>query len=597
MQNAETVLGVIHERGKRALPLKRLYRNLFNPSLYLRAYGRIYRNHGALTPGTTPETADGMSLTKIQTIIKAVRSERYRWLPVRRTYIAKKNSSKKRPLGLPSWSDKLLQEVIRSLLEAYYEPQFSPNSHGFRSGRGCHTALDKIHSEWRGTSWFIEGDISQCFDRLDHSMLLSILAEKIQDKRFLRLIQGLLEAGYLEEWRYYSTLSGSPQGGISSPILANIYLDKLDKFVETKILPKYNAGTRRTPNREYMRVHQQITHYKKKGDNQKVKQLRNQLQSLPSRTPNDPGYRRLRYVRYADDWLLGLSGPKCEAEDVKRQIGDYLNSSLKLELSEEKTLITHARTETAHFLGYEIVVLNNDHKHDRRGHRNINGQIGLKVPMKVVREKCKPYLYHGKPIRRTERTVNTAYSIVAQFQSEYRGIAEYYQLAFNRHQLGRLKYVMEQSLTKTLARKYRISVNQVYRRYRAILQTKQGPLKGLQVVIQRGEERKPLVAQWGGISLARRTIAVALNDSPPSIWNSQRSELVQRLLANTCELCGSHEDIEVHHIRHLKDLRQNGRRTQPEWVKNMAARKRKTLIVCRKCHEDIHAGRAQLNMV
>lgn len=590
MQNAETVLGVIQELGKRGLPLKRLYRNLFNPSLYLRAYGRIYRNHGALTPGTTPETADGMSLKKIKAIIEAIRYERYRWLPVRRTYIAKKNSSKKRPLGLPSWSDKLLQEVIRSLLEAYYEPQFSSKSHGFRPGRGCHTALDMIYTGWRGTAWFIEGDISQCFDRLDHTFLLSTLAEKIQDQRFLRLIQRLLEAGYLEEWRYYATLSGAPQGGVSSPILANIYLDKLDKFVETQVLPKYNIGNRRTPNREYMRVHQRISYYEKKGDKPKVQQLRKLLQSLPSRDPEDPRFRRLRYVRYADDWLLGFSGPKCEAEDIKRQIGEFLHSSLKLELSEKKTLITHARTEAAHFLGYEIVVLNNDHKHDQRGHRSINGQIDLKVPMKVIREKCKPYLGHGKPVRRTERIVNTDYSIVAQFQSEFRGIAEYYQLAFNRHRLSRLKYVMEQSLTKTLARKYRISVNQVYRRYRTTLQTGQGPRKGLQVTIERGEGRKPLVAQWGGISLARRTMGVELNDSPPPIWNSQRSELLQRFLADTCELCDSHDNIEVHHIRHLKDLNK-GKREQPEWVKNMAARKRKTLIVCRKCHEDIHAGR------
>ena len=591
MQNAETVLGVIQELGNRGLPLKRLYRHLFNPALYLRAYGRIYRNHGALTPGTTTETADGMSLKKIQTIIAAVRFERYRWLPVRRTYIAKKNSSKKRPLGLPSWSDKLLQEVIRSLLETYYEPQFSSQSHGFRPGRGCHTALDMIHTGWRGTTWFIEGDISQCFDRLDHTFLLSTLAEKIQDQRFLRLLKGLLEAGYLEEWRYYATLSGAPQGGVSSPILSNIYLDKLDKFVEMQILPKYNVGTRRTPNREYMRVHQRMSYYEKRGDKAKVQQLRKLLQTLPSRDPEDPGFRRLRYVRYADDWLLGFSGPKCEAEDIKRQIGEFLQSSLKLELSEEKTLITHARTEAAHFLGYEVVVLNNDHKHDQRGHRSINGQIGLKVPMKVIREKCNPYFSYGKPIRRTERIVNTDYSIVAQFQSEFRGIAEYYQLAFNRHQLGRLKYVMEQSLTKTLARKFRISVSQVYRRYRAILQTEQGPRKGLQVKIERSEGRKPLVAQWGGISLARRTMAVELNDSPPSIWNSQRSELIQRLLADTCELCESHDNIEVHHIRHLKDLKRKGNREQPEWVKNMAARRRKTLIVCRRCHEDIHAGR------
>ena len=213
MQSAETVLEIIHDRGKRGLPLERLYRCLFNPDLYLRAYGRIYRNHGALTPGTTAETVDGMTLATIQRIIATLREERYRWTPVRRVCIEKKGSTKKRPLGLPSWSDKLLQEVIRSLLEAFYEPQFSDHSHGFRPGRGCHTALDTLYRGWRGTAWFIEGDIKGAYDHVDHAILVSLLAEQIHDNRFLRLIRGLLQAGYLEEWRYTKTLSGVPQGG------------------------------------------------------------------------------------------------------------------------------------------------------------------------------------------------------------------------------------------------------------------------------------------------------------------------------------------------------------------------------------------------
>ncbi len=217
MQNAEAILEIIRDRGRRGLPLERLYRCLFNPELYLRAYGRIYRNDGAMTPGTTAETVDGMSMGKIQEIIDALRSERYRWTPVRRVYIQKKGSSAKRPLGLPSWSDKLLQEVMRSLLDAYYDPQFSDSSHGFRTGRGCHTALQEIYPTWCGTVWFVEGDISQCFDRLDHGILHGILAEKIHDNRFLRLVDGLLQAGYLEDWRYHANLSGSPQGGIVTP--------------------------------------------------------------------------------------------------------------------------------------------------------------------------------------------------------------------------------------------------------------------------------------------------------------------------------------------------------------------------------------------
>ena len=390
---------------------------------------------------------------------------------MRRTYIEKKNSSKKRPLGLPTWSDKLLQEVIRLLLEAYYEPQLSDRSHGFRPGRGCHTALLEITHNWHGTTWFIEGDITDCFGSLDHPILLSILAEKIHDGRFLRLIEGLLRAGYLEDWRYHATLSGCPQGGIASPVLSNIYLDRLDRFIEQDILPAHNRGARRTPYRPYTQLWQRAFTLEQQGDRVAGQALRRQMQAMPSRDPDDPGYRRLRYCRYADDWLLGFTGPRQEAEQIKACIGQFLHDHLKLELSPAKTLITHGQTQAARFLGYQIVVLHADHKHDWRGHRSINAAIGLKVPVGVIRAKCAPYLHHGSPIRRTERIVDTDFSIVAQFQAEFRGVAEYYRLAFNRHRLGKLKYVMERSLVKTLARKYRTTSGQIYRRYRAVLAT------------------------------------------------------------------------------------------------------------------------------
>jgi hypothetical protein len=250
-------------------------------------------------------------------------------------------------------------------------------------------------------------------------------------------------------------------------------------------------------------------------------------------------------------------------------------------------LITHGRTQSARFLGYEIVVLNNDSKHDHRGHRSINAQIGLKVPADVIRAKCAPYLHHGGPIRRTERTVNSDFSIVAQYQAEFRGLAGYYQLAFNLHRLDRLKYVMQRSLVKTLARKYRVRTSQVYRRYRAVLHTDHGPRRGLQVTVERAG-RSPLVAQWGGVSLARKIRIGNLDDHPTQVWNSGRSEIIKRLLADTCEMCGSHDGVEVHHVRHLRDLRIRGRANPPAWAEQMAARQRKTLVVCRACHEGIH---------
>ena len=250
MQDAETVLAVLRERGRKGLPCNELYRQMFNKELYLLAYGNIYSNQGAMTPGPCSETADGMSEAKIGEIIAAMRGERYRFAPVRRVYIPKKNG-KLRPLGLPSWSDKLVGEVVRLLLEACYEPRFSGRSHGFRKGRGCHTALRDVQNTWTGTVWFVEGDISDCFGKIDHEILMKILAEKILDNRFLRLIRNMLKAGYMEEWQYYKTLSGTPQGGVVSPFLSNIYLDKLDEYVERELIPQHTRGTRRKVNPQY----------------------------------------------------------------------------------------------------------------------------------------------------------------------------------------------------------------------------------------------------------------------------------------------------------------------------------------------------------
>ncbi|WP_345128437.1 reverse transcriptase/maturase family protein, partial [Streptomyces chiangmaiensis] len=281
MQEAEVVLNVLRERGRKALPLTQLYRQMFNKELYLLAYGNIYSNQGAMTPGVSEETADGMSEEKIEQIIGLMRQERYRFSPARRVYIPKKNG-KFRPLGLPSWSDKLVGEVVRLLLEAYYDPGFSERSHGFRKGRGCHTALREINNTWTGTAWFVEGDISDCFGSFNHEILLGLLAEKIHDQRFLRLIRHMLQAGYLEDWEYRDTLSGVPQGGVVSPILSNIYLHKLDEFVERELIPQYTRGALRTANPAYRLVDSHLRRARRRGDRAEARRLEHQMRSLPS---------------------------------------------------------------------------------------------------------------------------------------------------------------------------------------------------------------------------------------------------------------------------------------------------------------------------
>jgi group II intron reverse transcriptase/maturase len=588
MQNTDTVLSVLRERGRRGLPLERLYRQLFNPQLYLVAYRKLYSNAGAMTPGVTGETVDGMSLVKIGQIIDTVRRERWRWCPVRRIFIPKKNG-KRRPLGLPTWSDKLLAEVVRMLLNAYYDVGFSEHSHGFRPGRGCHTALQEIVDVWKGTHWFIEGDIARCFESIDHHLMLETLGEKIHDNRFLRLVGGMLSAGYLEDWKWGATLSGAPQGGVTSPVLSNIYLDRLDKYVETQLLPMFNRGKRRVENPAYERVSAAIRRARRQGDRTAVQTLRLHRRTLPSKDPQDPHYRRLRYVRYADDLLLGFSGPKAEAREIKHLLGRFLHDELKLELSEDKTLITHARTGKARFLGYDIVAQHSDDKLTR-GKRSINGAMGLRVPEEAITRRCAPYLRHGKPWHRSQMLSDRDYSIISQYQAEYRGVVQYYLLAADVCHLNRLHWVMETSLLKTLAGKHSSSVAKMARKYKATIDTPYGSRVCFQATVERGEGKKPLVARFGGIPLRRQKTAVLI-DRSPVLFTTSGNELIHRLLAGRCEVCGSTERLEVHHIRKLADLTKPGRNEKPAWVQIMAKRRRKTLVTCTHCHDAIHAGR------
>jgi len=589
MRNAETILNIIRQRGQRGLPVTDAYRLLYQRALYLRAYGKLYRNHGAMTPGSTRETVDGMSLEKIDTIINTLRDERYRWTPVRRTYVSKKNG-KRRPLGLPTWSDKLLQEVIRSILEAYYEPQFRNRSHGFRPNRGCHTALRDVMQHGRATKWFIEGDLNACFDRIDHSVLEAILQERFQDNRFLRLMRGLLKAGYLEAWTFNATYSGVPQGGVVSPILSNLVLDRLDRYVETHLIPAYTRGSRRRTNPPYVRLTVQASEARKRGAWHRVRRLRQQAQRLPSRDPYDPKFRRLWYVRYADDFLLGLTGSRGEAEAIKQELSDFLHHGLHMKLNEEKTVVTHAHDDCARFLGYEVHVLHENSKHDVRRQRCINGSIGLRVPTHVLAAKRTRYMRRGKPKPLPQRTLDDAYSIVAQYQAEWRGVVQYYRMAYNLHILQHLKYVMEVSLVQTLAKKYKTTCRKIYRRYGATIPTEDGDRKVIRITIDRDPPKKPLTTHFGAVSL-RWNKWVSINDAPTKpVW-SGRSEVVERLLAQTCELCGSHEHIEVHHVRKLADLASKGQTNPPSWKRRMVARRRKSLVVCRSCHEQIQYGR------
>jgi group II intron reverse transcriptase/maturase len=597
MQNAEIILEALRKLGKNGKPLERVYRQLYNENLYLAAYSKLYRNNGALTKGTQDETIDGMNLNRIYTIIDEIRTERFKFMPARRVWVDKKNG-KKRPLGIPNFKDKLVQEVIRGLLEAYYEPRFSDNSHGFRPTRGCHTALAQIRQQFKGIAWYIEGDIQGCFDNIDHTILMDILSRDIQDNRLLNLIKQGLKAGVMEGWQYHQTYSGTPQGGILSPLLANIYLNELDKFIVTELLPKWNQGEKRKRSPLIRNFEYRIRKAKERQDFNDVHQLIKERRQYPSMDIQDPDYRRLKYVRYADDFILGFAGTHAEALEIKNAIGQFLKHHLNLTLSKEKTLITQARKGKALFLGYHLSThqentkLYNDAPSDkiRYKRRSINGSTRLGVPYGLVTQKAKRFMAEGKPAHRVELLNRSVAEIIAQYQTEFRGLVEYYKYAEDVHVLGSLKYVMEQSLMKTLAHKLKVTVSAAYRKFQTTSIVEGQSYMVIQETIDTETGTKTFT--WGGIPLKRYRgeLTRPIEDQIHYFKWSDRSDLVTRLQKGKCEICGSEENVQVHHIRKLKDLkdRWKGRKEKPDWVKRMVALQRKTLIVCERCHQDIH---------
>lgn len=597
MQKANQILQAIRKLGEKRIPLTRVYRNLFCEELFLAAYGRLYKNQGALTPGIDPtETIDGMSLKRIKEIIDELRLERFHFRPVRRSYVEKKSGGK-RPLGITDFKEKLVQEVLRMILEAYYEPQIRDSSHGFRYQRGCHTALTTIKRKFGGTVWFIEGDIRGCFDNVDHDVLMAILARKIQDGRLLELIRRSLKTGVIEDWTYHQTYSGTPQGGVLSPILSNIYLHELDTFVEDVLIPRYTRGKQRKDNREYRNVQCRMLYARKQGQDEQAQKLQQQLQQMPSKDTKDPNFRRLKYIRYADDFILGFIGPKFEAEEIRNELGLFLQDALNLEMNESKTLITHARTQQAQFLGYAISVQHANDKvtsNRRTGAkpRSVNGGIRLGIPYGLIDQHIQRYMKDGKVRAEYGMIYHSDVHIINAFQQRFRGIANYYKYAVDRTKLRKLEHVMEESLVKTLARKFKISAKQIYRKYRGKLDVNGYTYTTLQVTTP--TKNGTSLTYWGAIPL--KVVKVGhetITDEIPFDRKYARTDLVQRLLADECELCGSHDSIEVHHVRKLSNLKQrwSGRKEKPEWVIRMIALHRKTLVVCRKCHVDIHAGR------
>ena len=600
MRSPERVLNSLNEHSKdSSYKFERLYRILFNEELFYVAYQKIASNGGSTTKGSDGRSIDEMSLARIETLIASLKDESYQPHPSRRVHIPKKNG-KTRPLGIPAFEDKLVQEVVRMILEAIYEGHFETTSHGFRPKRSCHTALLHIQKTFSGAKWFIEGDIKGFFDNIDHDVLVGILRERISDDRFIRLIRKFLKAGYVEDWTFHNTYSGMPQGGIVSPILANIYLDKLDKYVK-EYIRHFDMGTKRRPGKESNDLANErkrtVRKLKKVKDGTekaalvaRLKAIEQERAAFPSGDEMDGSYRRLKYIRYADDFILGVNGSKEDALRIKEDIKSFLSESLALELSEEKTLITHTG-KSAKFLGYEITVTRNNHqRRDVQGRlrRTYGKRVRLNVSMATLRDKLLEYgameikLRNGKeiwkPKCRSGLIFNDDLEILDRYNRETVGFCNYYLIANNCVVLHNFRYIMEYSMYKTFAGKYRSTVRKINKKYR---HNKLFTVK---------YEQKGVIKSrtFYKTSFKRRTTAFngSCDIEPYSIADVSRTNLTDRLKAEKCELCGATGKLIMHHVRNLKDLK-----GKESWKRLMSARKRKTIALCPSCHRLRHLGK------
>jgi RNA-directed DNA polymerase len=620
-------LAGIRKRSSNNGKIKDLFRIVVNcPDLWIQAYANIYANKGATTAGIDKEdTLDGFSQPRVEAIIQRLRNGTYHPRPVRRTYIPKRDGKRKRPLGIPGATDKLVQEVWRILLEAVYEPVFKDESHGFRPNRSCLTALSYIKRVWSGAIWFIEFDIKGCFDNLDFAIMEQTLKKKIDDLKFIRIIRAMMKAGYLEDWVYHRTYSGSPQGGIISPMLSNVYLHELDEYV-LRLSERYTRGRKRAANKEYQHIanqkHEIIRKIDcaRKGDGsekrlpelmQRYKELQAHQLILPSTERHDLDYRRLWYCRYADDFLIGTIGSYREAFLIMEDITNFLGDKLNLEISPEKTGIVHGRSEGVRFLGYKIKINRTERikkvklgkRYTRK--RSLRDNIILEIPKEIPQAFCKRKGYGNmiipKPMHRWSLLHLSDVEILLAYNTELQGLANYYCLAHNpKGRLSHLAYMTQNSFFKTLACKHKTTTRKIREQlmrnpnqkcrnsgsggkeyYSVKVQLKSGDIK---------EYKLFRLRDWDYQAIQSGLFKEAKVDTQATpLRYMVRTELIDRLFGNECEYCGSSgnsQHYEVHHIRKLSDIKEG----KQEWQQLMIARRRKTLILCSNCHSQLHAG-------
>lgn len=595
-------LGTISKEGK---SVNGLFRLMENPVLWKIAYANIYSNKGALTKRIKDETLDGFSYERVEKLINLLKSGKYEFAPVKRVYIPKKNG-KKRPLGIPNANDKLLQEVIRILLSEIYEPVFSEKSHGFRKNRSCHTALAQVQKSWTGTKWMVVLDISGFFDNVNHDILLHILSKKISDRRFLALIEDLLKAGYMEQWEFNKTFSGTPQGGICSPILANIYLNELDNYIES-LIETFNRGVERGINQDYKHLTNSISNLRarrkklisRNTNHLEIAEIDTQIQSLTMERLNYPygdqfdgNYRRMTYCRYADDFIIGIIGSKEDAKQVAELVTQFLQNELKLEIANDKFRIVHA-SKGVRFLGYDIISYSGNKLAyvESTGTKSLKRTVSERIQLIIPEQKINEFAllrgygdyYNYKPSSRGYLTHLSDAEIISTYNMEIRGFVNYYALGNSANKkLTKIADLCKRSCAMTLAHKNRTTTQKV-------ISSLKRPDGSWVYKIPDSKKIKEVDFYWLKRDFVAKSCKEIYIDTIPNTYSItlSRTELIKKLEADTCEYCGSHENVEVHHIHKMRDINKN----EELWARMMKSRNRKTMVLCMKCHNALHKGK------
>lgn len=559
-----------------------VYKLMCDPQLLEIAYNNIRSRPGNMTPGVTPETLDGMSYDLLLTIAEQLKTERFQFKPGRRIYIPKPGKKLKRPLTIAPPRDKVVQEAMRIILNCIFEPTFLDSSHGFRPHRSCHTALERVKIKFKPATWVIEGDIEKCFDSVNHERLMEIIEAKITDRQFTKLIRKSLKAGYFEFQLIPHNIIGTPQGSIISPILSNIYLHQMDAYLE-ELKNAFDKGKRAKNTLAYERIRYQMKKAKGLPDKSGFRTIVKEARKTPVMDYSDPAYKRLGYVRYADDWVVGIRGSYLDAREILSKISEFCQKDLKLKVSDTKTKITNLNKEKVVFLGVNIFRSKHT-KYYRRKRSSVSSSYkqgqNLQLQFHVSLDRIRSRLAQAN-IYKTNQKAHPKFiwlslehsQIVTLYNGVLRGFLNYYSFVGNYSRLvSLLRYVIYGSATALLATKYNLTMAKVIKKFGRTLKDPTN---------QKHQLYEPTYKATGEFKINANPLVSSLYSRHRSLASLQ--DLV-------CSICGSDYRVEMHHVRALKDL--NPKASAVDQI--MAKNRRKQIPLCRECHMTKHRNETKM---